>query len=229
MSPVVQKNMEDDKSPVLMEMGQSKNLLISFGGIMQGIGMPVFEFFNALSAIDCDKMFIRDFNQAWYQKGIDDKIKTIDQMRQYLADLIQEKGYEKVCFMGNSMGGYAAILFGLLLDIDKIIVFSPQTFINPFRRLISLDYRWKEQLKEVYQYDKRAESYYDLKRVLQRTPHKATVSIYYSTTHRLDNLHARRLKGIPGVQLFPINTKSHNIVKGLRDQGTLTQILKEIF
>lgn len=69
----MEKNkIENTKIGKLEEFNGNKNLLVSFGGIAQGLGMPVFEFFNSISDIPCDKIFLRDFHQAWYQKGVDE-------------------------------------------------------------------------------------------------------------------------------------------------------------
>lgn len=52
-------------------------LLISFGGIRQGMGIPVVEFFNSLKDAKCDKIFVRDFHQMWYHKGVNKDILSI--------------------------------------------------------------------------------------------------------------------------------------------------------
>ena len=41
------------------------------------------------------------------------------------------------------MGGYAALLFGNILKVDKVLSFAPQTFIDKTNRLINCDFRWR--------------------------------------------------------------------------------------
>ena len=129
----------DNNVGVLINNNGNSDVIVTFGGINQGIGIPVFEFFNILSDSKFDKIFIRDFNQMWYLKGIDEEISSFNNLLDYLRSLI--KDYDRVIFLGNSMGGYAAILFGILLDVDKVISFSPQTFIGKFNRFIHFDNR----------------------------------------------------------------------------------------
>jgi esterase/lipase len=57
----------------------------------------------------------------------------------YLEGIIKINKYDNICFIGNSMGGYAAILFGTLLNIDNIISFAPQTFIDKFNLFLYFD------------------------------------------------------------------------------------------
>lgn len=75
---IEKEKLENTKSGRLEDFKGNKNLFVSFGSIMQGLGMPVFEFFNSISDITCDKVFLRDFHLAWYQKGVDDELDHIE-------------------------------------------------------------------------------------------------------------------------------------------------------
>ena len=218
------------KQGVLIERNNSKNLLISFGGFKQGLGMPVFEFYNSFSSVTCDKIFIKDDNKAWYHKGIDEDLYSINLIYKYIKGVISEGDYEKVCFVGNSMGGYAAILFGVLLNVDEILVFSPQTFINKWSRFIYKDKRWGIQMNEIYKYKNRSVEYFDLKRFLKRNKYySGKLSLYYSINDKLDKIHAERLKNINFVELFPIDFGGHNIVRELKKTGDLNKILSKLY
>lgn len=224
-------SLNKDSSGIICDISSKENLLVSFGGVQQGIGIPVFEFFNFLSAFDCDKVFVRDFNQAWYQKGIDDKISTIDQLTQSLREIIANRDYKKICFIGNSMGGYAAILFGVLLGVDEVLSFAPQTFVDKKRRLLHADFRWKKEIKGMYKSDVLNRPMMDLKSYLLQYPKQAKpiINIFYGANHRLDRIHAERMKKISNVCLFPIPGKNHQLVKELRNSGQLNKMFEELF
>lgn len=51
---------------------------------------------------------------------------SIEETTLYLQEKI--KPYKYIYFLGVSAGGYAAILFGSLLNITSVIAFIPQTF-----------------------------------------------------------------------------------------------------
>jgi len=228
MSRISHKEIKKTKIGILKDLRGSKNLLITFGGIKQGIGIPVFEFFNSVSIIDCDKVFIRDFNQAWYQKGIDNDINTLEKTTHYIEKLLLTQQYNKVCFLGNSMGGYAAILFGLKFNIDKVISFAPQTFINRFNRMLYLDFRWRKQISNIYKQKKKG--IYDLKTIFELYKNSTTkVKIIYSIKHRLDKIHAERLKKYNQVHLVPMAKGGHAIVKSIRDNDGLLKLIKSSF
>ena len=144
------EKIEDANMGILNDLDGHKKLLVSFGGIRQGLGVPVFEFFNSISDIPCDKIFLRDFNQAWYQNGVDPRLNNVDKLSCHINHIIRQNKYDKICFLGNSMGAYAAILFGCKINVDVVISFAPQTFINRFHRIIYCDNRWQKQINNMY-------------------------------------------------------------------------------
>jgi len=227
---VNRSDIEQSKKGVLEDFNGYNNLLVSFGGIKQGLGVPVFEFFNSISDVPCDKIYLRDFNQLWYQEGVDEKINNSQKLIDYLREVLQNRKYQRVCFLGNSMGAYAALLFGSILNVDQVIAFAPQTYINRFQRFITLDWRWSKQIKRVHNNSDKSKEFFDLKKAI---PEKQSITtrmdIYYSTKDRLDKIHAERLKNNELVNLHPIEKGGHAVVKALRDQDELKPIIKGAF
>ena len=221
------EEIENTKTGKLEDFNGNKNLLVSFGGMMQGLGIPVFEFFNSISDIPCDKIFLRDFHQAWYQKGVDDELDHIEKIIEYLKQIISQNEYKKVCFLGNSMGGYGAILFGNILQVDRVLAFAPQSFINRWHRLINGDRRCQEQAENMYSFKNKRVDFFDLKKYLKNNPpNKTILDIFYSPNHVLDKKHAERLKKIKNVVLHPIQKGGHEVVKTVRNNGQLKAIIK---
>ncbi len=91
--------------------------------------MPPFEFYKASGIIDESRMFLRDFSQSWYHAGLLNISSDIDSTAIYIESAISENKPEKIFFVGNSMGGYAAMLFSSLIGKGEVIAFAPQTFI----------------------------------------------------------------------------------------------------
>lgn len=210
-----------------IEDKNSKNLIITFGGIKEGIGMPVFEFYNSFVGLSCDKVFIKDVNQAWYHKGINKNVNDIFMIKNLLESIIKRKSYNKVLLIGNSMGGYAAILFGILLNVDNVIAFSPQTFLNRINRLRYRDKRWSVQISNVYLNNKDQKKFYDLKSFLMENKYDTNIDVYYSLNDKLDSKHSIRLKKQKRVNLFPIEKGNHNLIRVLRDEGKLLEIINK--
>jgi hypothetical protein len=103
-------------------------LFVSFAGYNKLFGaMARFEFANFLKInfAKTDRYYYVDQKFDLYHKGIHGISKNIDETVAYLKNEIAK--YSKVIFIGVSAGGYAAILFGSLLNISAVVAFIPQT------------------------------------------------------------------------------------------------------
>jgi hypothetical protein len=116
----------------LLDVGYSNELLIiAFGGVAKKFGgIQPFEFLNFLKKHypNIDKHFYVDQYCACYNEGIKGITNNIEETLTYLRNQI--KKYKKIVFVGVSGGGYAAILFGSLLNIDTAIAFIPTTILR---------------------------------------------------------------------------------------------------
>jgi hypothetical protein len=216
-----------DNKGITYDFNDNNTVLVAFGGINQRMGMPIFEFHKTISGIQADKIFIRDFSQAWYQKGIDFQINSISALIDHLRSVLFERNYDRVCFIGNSMGGFAAILLGTILNVDHIIAFSPQTFIDKWNRLYYLDFRWKNQINSVHKNKNKIKEYFDLKSFLPKKTYNSIIEVYYSPLHRLDRIHAKRLKNIKNIDLNKVYEGGHAIVKTLKNEGILLKKISQ--
>lgn len=73
------------------------------------------------------QIFVRDIFKQWYLHGISSQITSPTQLLKILKE--ETQGY-RVITIGSSAGGYAAILYGSLLNVNKIFAFNSQFEIN---------------------------------------------------------------------------------------------------
>jgi hypothetical protein len=203
----------------------SDTLLVAFGGIAAGIGIPPFEFFRMVGELSVKKLFVRDLEQAWYHRGLLGIADDIRGAADYLAVQIAEQRVARTVFVGNSMGGYAAVLFGSLLRANVAHAFAPQTFLGKTSRMLYLDRRWRVPIRKLHRVPYKDAALLDLRRVLSQTKSDTEVHVHFPALHRLDRIHARRLQAIANVTLHSYPTDGHNLVRHLRDTGALRSIL----
>ncbi len=219
--------MKNSRKSVEIELHkESKKLFVFFGGLNAGIAMPPFEFYSASRILDENKIFIRDFSQCWYQNGIIDVANDIESMKAFLFKQIEAITPNEVIFVGNSMGGYAAILFSLLLKMGKVIAFSPQTFLSPHLMIKNKDLRWITQKINTYKCSLFKKKIWDLKPLFHESMHnKKEISIFVSNNHRLDQIHAKHISKFSGVTVYEVEYEGHRVVQYLRDLGHLPIIM----
>lgn len=194
-------------------------LVIVFGGMAGRPMMPPAEFARSLSGRGADLLFVKDFWQAWYQRGLLGISRGVKDSVEALRRSAAEGRYREVHMVGMSAGGFAALLFGALLPAKHIVAFSPQTLISA------------ATIEEFAATDTRAEEipqngqFTDLARILPTIPFSGTMDVYFAAHHRTDAPAAQRLTGTPGVRLHPLPTDMHNVVRFLRDQGRFDETL----
>ena len=107
-------------------------VIVSFGGMASGMGTlgAPFEFVRSLKSMkpNSDRYFYVDHEQCHYHNGITGIADSIPNITKHLRKIISK--YSKVTFIGCSAGGYAAILFGSILKVHKVIAFVPQTILE---------------------------------------------------------------------------------------------------
>ena len=215
----------DYKSVEILLSPNASSLYIFFGGIAGAIGMPSFEFYNASKIIKENKIFLRDFSQCWYQNGLAGVSNNIQSTAMYIKTQIGSIKPDKIFFVGNSMGGYAAILFSEIIGQGEVIAFSPQTFISPLLRLKYKDFRWQKQIITTYRNSLFHRYIWDTKPLLSKERKSRKLSIFVSKNDRIDMIHAKHIKGEAGVQVFEFEDGGHGLVKLLRDEGHLPRIM----
>ena len=202
----------------------SKNLYLIFGGIAAGIAMPPFEFYKSAQILNENRVFIRDFRQSWYHAGLEGISKDIPSTVQYLKELIIRYSPSETVIIGNSMGGFAAILFTALIGNARAIAFCPRIFIGPWNRLKNRDKRYEKLIYRMYLKTLFKKKHYDLAKLEPNSTWSA--DIYVSRSDRLDIAHARHIAQHPRVTIHEYEQGGHELVKSLRDSGELAAIIQ---
>lgn len=220
--------MADSEKPVgikIIDGVPNAPLFVIFGGIKGNMNMPPFEFtkFMQTHFPECGYIYLRDHHQAWYFRGVQGFAESNTQLTAELDKLISSKEKSQTIFMGNSMGGFAAILYGVLLNVDTVLAFSPQTFINAGKRTITKDIRW---MKEILRLWKVVDSdYFDLHYLKNTKDDHPEIHVFHSKKHKLDTIHALNIAHY--VNLHPYNVDNHNVVRHLRDTDELAPLLRK--
>jgi hypothetical protein len=200
---------------------ESATLVVAFAGLRGFLGgLPAFEFRQILSSVDVKSAFLRDHYAAWYHRGVVDVGPGIDSVVDRLRLLENEA--DRIVMIGNSAGGYAALLFGALLGREAH-AFSPQTFIDPDLLRAAGDDRWDEELEALLASGRFDGRYADLAPVLAES--EGSFHLYYGALNDEDAKHVDHVRAIESVTAHEIEDSDHRVVKVLRDSGWLRSFL----
>jgi acetyl esterase/lipase len=222
------KALPDDDVPLSLDIdGDSRTLLIAFGGMRGRIGMPPFEFLSLTGTIPVKRLFVRDLRQAWYHRGMPGHGTKLIDVAEALKELLARHEVERLVVAGNSSGGYAALVFGTLLGADTVLCFAPQTILDLDVLAAMDDHRWDEPLIELTAAQALDPGWVDLRSALPAARHANTrYNIYFDESLDVDRLHAERLGQVEGLRLYRFGGGGHYLIRRLRDAGALEQLLR---
>ena len=173
----------------------TRKLFIFFGGIQGQIGMSPFEFYRSSDILGCSRLFLRDLSQSWYQRGLPGIGDDVFAIGRYLEERIATSGAVDICFVGNSMGGFAALLFCAMTGRGRVVAFAPQTFISATARMRHGDSRWGSQIEALHA-ARQGGTIQELRPwILERFP-TIQADVYVSRHDHLDLAHAQELEGL---------------------------------
>ena len=205
----------------------SRTLLLAFGGMNLRIGMPPFEFLSQTGDIPVKRLFVRDFYQSWYHRGMPGYGDSLESVGESLRGLIAGHEVDRLVVTGASAGGYAALVFGTLLGADTVLCFSPQTILDLDVLASMGDHRWDEHLRPLLAHGALDSRWVDLREALPPAHDGRTrYRVFFDDSLTADRQHAERLQGLPGLQLYRFGHGDHILVRNLRDNGALARILQ---
>lgn len=212
---------DSDRPFYIQDFNQSSHLIIAFSGYGQN-----FEWFGSIRKYESDykfsKFWLRDLAKAYWHGKLPGIEYGVIPLSYFINEKIKKSNAKRVMTMGLSMGGYAAILFGCLCNVDLVLSFSGQTHLPEHRRKkYKLYERWKGIEVD--------ENNVDLKILFDKYNYnnKTEYKLFYGKDYKSDVDYAKRLFGCRGVELIPVNSNKHNSVSAAKKQGLIDFYIKE--
>jgi len=203
----------------------SPTLLIAFSGKAKDPSRT-FNFLRMTSDLPVKKLYVRDLNNSWYHGEHPGIGAGVDALAEWIRGVIREQDVRKVVTLGCSMGGYAAILLGALIDADRVLAITPQTFVDRRSRLLYGDTRSRALKNKILTYPSAAPQYFRLGRFLRNYPYQGRIEVHRGWD-RLDYLHARQIASLPNVRMTLHETHRHDLAGVLKRRGFLYRLILE--
>ena len=218
-------------------------LVIAFG-FVSWTTRPAFDFYGRLRKLEqasgqhLNKILVRDSGNAWYHRQIAGLGNHVDETAQALRELVRRIAPSTITTLGQSMGAYAAVMFGLLLDAQQIVAFGPLSFLDVQQARLYHELRWLPVMESLAQ-DPPLSGYYDLAalcraRATEHTqlhlvfgtrPDAANSGASASESVNLDAMHAQRLAAFGRCTLHPFPQSGHAVVQHLIDTKRINGVL----
>ncbi len=215
-----------------------ETLVIAFG-FVSWAARPDFDFYGRLRKLEqasgrhINKVLVRDSGNTWYHRTIAGLGRHPDETATSLRALVATIAPSKIVTIGQSMGAYAAVMYGLLLDAESVVAFGPLSFLDVQQALLYHERRWLPVMRDLAR-NPPASGYYDLTALprgrtalhivfgTQPDPATATESV------NLDAMHAHRLAARGNCTLHPYPFSGHAVVQHLIDTKRIDALLARL-
>lgn len=226
--PLAEALEDPTRSIIRAPGGTGDVLLVAFGGVASQIGgLPPFEFLSVARRYAARQVFVRDLRQTWYQGGAPGGAGTAADFTDPLRAIVEEEAPRRIVTLGVSAGGWGAISFGLALDADVAIAFSPQTFTSHRLRRLHRETRWAEETANVDRLV-HPDVCRDLRPLIADAARAGTgpaIDVHVGRRARGDLRHVRRIRRFPNVTVTEHDAE-HNTARTLRETGALDAIIE---
>lgn len=121
-------------------------------------------------------IYLRDILKQWYVEGINNQINTPDKLLNFLKK--ETSGYPHIYTIGSSAGGYAAILYGIWLNAERVFAFCPliDLFIEENTGKFKLLTKHKEDYHDIY----------NINNILEKIQYNGIIYYFLSTLSERD-------------------------------------------
>ena len=217
-------------------------LVISFG-FYNAATPPAFDFYGRLKKLELisgrplNKLLLRDPRRLWYLTGIAGLSHDVPSTVAALRDHIARINPSCIITLGQSMGGFAAILYGVLLGARKTVCFGPVSCFDAAIWAAIGDKRWAPIIPELDATGVPYAAYQNLPALMHaHAGPLPDIDLVFGTSPgpgipreeavSYDAVHAFRFDRLPNVQLLPIHPSPHAAVEYLRQHGQMTEFLR---
>ena len=203
-----------DAGPALVAhrlAGRSTRLVVSLAGVgMRRGSTPPLEFIGTAS--DGGKnhvLFISDARRSWLNgPGVTEGI--IDLVERYR----KTHGITETILLGNSMGGFAALVLADLIAVDTVIAFAPQFSVHP--DIVPEETRWSFHISRIKNW------VYDDVGALDRPN---TAYFLFHDEHPWEARHWLRFPWHARLNHFILSGLAHEVASRLQKRRMLAQVV----
>jgi len=183
----------------------ARKVVVIFTGAAHQFGAPLRVIHQWFRRLDASLVYVFDMDWTYYLGPVRGLGGNLDETAAALRAIVAELGGTSCYCVGNSGGGFGALLFALRLQARRTLAFSPPTAIRESlegvrRKGVVLDglvsARNEVELREFY--------------LASANPPPARIHFPGSNLH--DTAEAENLAGLPGIELQPIDETNHNLI-----------------
>ena len=206
-----------DDFKITLYQGKGREVCFSFLGVGEGFGgleLQREEFFGTASErAERSVIFIFDKKRSWFsndQKNIE--------LFHFIDYFCNKQRYEKRYAIGNSMGGFGALIAARYMQVDRVLAFCPQFSVN--NDLMPEETRWKNWTDRIGKFD--------IASVNDGKYGRGRFFIIHGADGP-DKYHYNRFPKHRNIHHYIVPNADHHVAKKLKARGLLVPVVNTCF
>ena len=203
---------DDEACRIAHEPGDNRRAVIAFAGVGYALGgIQVEEFRRSLDGAHFDIYYVIDKERRWYNRCYDAVLAAINRS-------LAERRITETFTLGNSMGGFGAVLFaGALAECRRAIAFSPQSSVCP--AIVPFEDRWREWTQHI--------SHWGVPDAVPHMRRGLSYVLFFGAADTRDRRHVDRFAagGAGETLLCRIEESAHGVAAEIKRHGLLVPLL----
>jgi hypothetical protein len=199
--------LESDDLSIRLLPGRGDTLIVAFTGVGQGVGAIQKEEFIGIGSQDGQNhvVFVSARRRSWFSlPDMQDRILEV------IGGYAQSNDLRKLVTIGNSMGGFGALLFAERLQASSAIAFVPQFTMHPEVLKESRWGKYRSQMQPA-----------GLARLDEHLSGEVPAFAIFGGTETKDMRHMEALATCPNVQVWNITGAGHDVASVLKAEKVL--------
>lgn len=207
---------DDDGLRVWRHVGTSDRLVVCFSGVGSDPDQPPpLEFAKSATNLGRDHvLYIADPQRTWMNgPGLIEEIVSVVQGE------VRQTGARDVFTLGNSMGGFAALVLGAFLPVRVALALSPQLSVDP--AIVPEETRWRRWRDRI--------GAFRIPHALDATEGSATRHYVLFGSMRREAVQRDLLRPAANIVPFVLRGVGHDSALRLREAGILDEVVQLAF
>jgi hypothetical protein len=171
--------------------------------------------------LNCNVVYVRDHQKLWHMAGLAG-MPSVDPagVTKELRHVHQTLRGTDIVTAGSSVGGYAALRYGLFLEAKATLCFSGYTNLK-FDEALLPNY---PAVKRLHDHNPLLPE--DLMPLYAEAADAPKVTLCYGDAHEVDTRHALRMTSLPGLTLLPVpGLAEHDTIKHFQSTGGMRALM----
>ena len=208
---------------IARQPGADTVVLLFCGGGTYRLGMPLNAFHRWAGRMPAHLIYLRDFRDEFFLDGVGAIDGGLGRTLEFLRQAVNELGARRILCYGFSVGGFAALHYGLLLHAARVLALGAPVDLQPGANLFL---RWARAARRLHK--EHPGLRLNMAHEYRTAPTPPRVSLMYGEDNWDDRLHAERMRDCAFANLRPVaQFAGHNPVIELIRRGEFQSVLQE--